>query len=195
MAGTKRKGKPESSGWRNRIVGHGLEDADQLLANPANWRVHPKAQQDALAAVLTEVGWVQDVIVNQRTGFVVDGHARVALAISRGEKVPVVYVDLDEAEEKLILATLDPLSTMAGTDKELLAGLMCDVQTGQPGLQSLLDELAQKNGIVPSDGRDTSPQLAGLEYRVIVECASEDHQAQVLMQLEDEGYKCRALIS
>ena len=65
--------------WRNRITGHGQEAPDQLLANPRNWRVHPKAQQEALAAVLDQVGWVQDVIVNQRTGHVVDGHARIAL--------------------------------------------------------------------------------------------------------------------
>ena len=32
------------------------------------------------------VGWVQQVLVNRRTGFVVDGHARVALALSRGER-------------------------------------------------------------------------------------------------------------
>jgi hypothetical protein len=58
---------------------------DQLLANPRNWRIHPKAQQEALAAVLDQVGWVQDIIVNQRTGHVVDGHARIALAISKQE--------------------------------------------------------------------------------------------------------------
>ncbi len=45
--------------WRNRIVGAGEEAPDQLLANPGNWRVHPKAQQDALAGALDEVGWVQ----------------------------------------------------------------------------------------------------------------------------------------
>src|SRR5690606_4570024 len=56
--------------WQNRIVGSGEEAPDQLLANPANWRIHPQAQQDALAGVLSEVGWVQQVIVNQRTGVV-----------------------------------------------------------------------------------------------------------------------------
>src|SRR6266705_1108793 len=105
--------------WRNRIVGHGEEDPEQLLANPRNWRIHPKAQQDALAGVLAQVGWVQDVIVNQRSGFVVDGHARVAIAISAGERVPVVYVDLSDEEEALILATIDPLSAMAVTDSDL----------------------------------------------------------------------------
>ncbi|MDA1241306.1 MAG: hypothetical protein O2798_10775, partial [Chloroflexi bacterium] len=64
-------------------------------------------------------------IVNQRTGHVVDGHARIVLAISRGEAaVPVVYVDLDEDEERLILATLDPLSAMAETGSEAMAALM-----------------------------------------------------------------------
>ena len=189
--------KQQHTAWRNRIVGHGEEDAEQLLANPQNWRIHPKAQQDALAAVLSEVGWVQNVIVNQRTGFVVDGHARVALAISRGEKVPVVYVDLDEAEEKLILATIDPLSAMAGTDKDLLAGLMEDIHTGSAELQAMLDEMAQKNGIVPAVD-DTSGDQSGLlksQYQVLVDCSSEQSQADLLEQLVAEGYECRALIS
>ncbi len=29
--------------WRSRIVGSGEEAPDQLLANPANWRIHSKA--------------------------------------------------------------------------------------------------------------------------------------------------------
>ena len=84
-------------GWRNRIVGYGEEAPDQLLANDRNWRIHPKAQQDALAGVLREVGLVQNVIVNQRTGKVVDGHLRVSLAISENQpKISITYVDLDE---------------------------------------------------------------------------------------------------
>jgi hypothetical protein len=95
--------------WRNRITGSGEEAPDQLLANPANWRLHPKAQQDALAGALDQVGWGQQVLVNRRSGFVVDGHARVALALSRGEAtVPVLYVDLEPQEEALVLATVDP---------------------------------------------------------------------------------------
>lgn len=96
-----------ATAWRNRITGSGEEAPDQLLANPANWRIHPKAQQDALAGALDQVGWVQQVLVNRRSGFVVDGHARVALALRRGEPtVPVLYVDLEPEEEALVLATL-----------------------------------------------------------------------------------------
>jgi hypothetical protein len=132
-----------ATAWRNRIIGHGEEAPDQLLANPRNWRIHPKAQQDALAGVLDQVGWVQDVIVNQQTGHVVDGHARVAIAISRSEpSVPVVYVDLSEDEEALILATLDPLSAMAVTDREQLSELLAEISTGDAAVQAMLDRLA-----------------------------------------------------
>lgn len=139
-------------GWRSRIVAHGEEAPDQLLANPLNFRVHPKAQQDALAGVLSEVGWVQDVIVNQRTGHVIDGHLRVSLAISKDEPmVPVVYVDLDEHEERLILATIDPLSAMAATDSVKLDELLREVSTGDAAVQAMLSELAESAGIVSAD--------------------------------------------
>lgn len=149
-------------GWRSRIVGHGEEAPDQLLANPLNFRVHPKAQQDALAGVLDEVGWVQDVIVNQRTGHLIDGHLRVSLAISKDEPmVPVVYVDLDEHEERLILATIDPLSAMAATDSVKLDELLREVITGDAAVQAMLSDLAESAGILnkPPATEDPGAQI------------------------------------
>jgi len=135
--------------WRSRILGDGQENPDQLLANPANFRIHPKNQQDALSGVLDDIGWIQRVIVNQRTGHVIDGHLRVSLALSRGEKsIPVLYVDLSEAEEKLALATIDPISAMAGTDKEQLAALLHAVSTDDTAVMEMLAGLAADNGIV-----------------------------------------------
>jgi len=85
--------------WRDRIVGSGHEDPNQLVANPRNWRIHPREQQDALGDILERVGWVQQVLVNRTTGCVVDGHLRVELAISKGEAAVPVYVELTEDEE------------------------------------------------------------------------------------------------
>lgn len=127
--------------WRNRIVGHGEEEPAKLLANPKNWRLHPKVQTDALAGVLSEVGWVQDVIVNQRSGFIVDGHARVELAKARGERVPVVFVDLSDKEEALILASLDPLAAMAETNKDALASLVGSLEVSDASVKAMLAEL------------------------------------------------------
>ena len=146
--------------WRSRITGHGEEDPSQLLANPRNWRIHPKAQQDALTAVLDRVGWVQDVIVNKTTGHVLDGHLRVGLAISREEEsIPVVYVELTEDEEALILATFDPLGALAGTDDEILRSLVSDIGDQPPELAALLDELVDTGPTPGKTDPDAVPDV------------------------------------
>ena len=140
---------PTPSPWKSRIVGHGEEAPDQLLANPANFRIHSKTQQDAMSGVLDQIGWIDDILVNQRSGHVINGHMRVAIAISRNEPtVPVKYVDLDEAEEALALATLDPISAMAATDREQLSALLAEVSTGDAAVAAMLDQLAQDAGVV-----------------------------------------------
>ncbi len=159
-----------SDQWRNRIIGHGEEAPDQLLANPRNWRIHPRAQQDALAGLLDQVGWVQDVIVNRRTGHVVDGHLRVSLAISRDERtIPVVYVDLDEAEEALVLASLDPLAGMAVTDEDALRELIAGADAASEALQALLDDAVKPQSAV--DAPDAFPSY-GEDIETAYRCPS-----------------------
>lgn len=134
------------STWKNRIVGSGEEVPDQLMANPKNWRIHPMTQQEAVGNVLDEVGWVQQVIVNKVTGHLVDGHLRVALAISREEDtIPVTYVELSEEEEALVLATLDPLAGLAATDGAKLEELLQEANTSGEALQNLLDDLSRSS--------------------------------------------------
>lgn len=148
--------------WRNRIVRMDTIRAGDALANEANWRVHPQAQQQALAGALNEVGWVTGVIVNLRSAeewgqdrhieTIVDGHARIgeALRVSEDTEVPVLYVDLSPSEERLVLATFDPLSAMAVPDRDQLDALLREVQTGDAAVMAMLSELAEANGIIPS---------------------------------------------
>lgn len=127
------------SGWQNRIVGYGDADPSSLIANPQNYRRHPTAQANALTGSLNELGWIQDVLVNRTTGRMIDGHLRAEQALAHGEKsVPVKYVELSEAEERLALATLDPITYMAETDAAALASLLEGVNTGDAALQELL---------------------------------------------------------
>ena len=154
--------------WVNRIVGHGEEAPDQLLANPRNWRIHPKAQQDALGAVLNQVGVVGTVLVNRRTGFVIDGHLRVAMAISKGQpSVPVTYVDLSEGEEALILATFDPIGAMAAADREALGALLEGIATDDAAIKGLLEQVARANKLF-SFSQDQEVLHAKLAERFIV---------------------------
>jgi hypothetical protein len=145
--------------WRNRIIRSGMAPVDQIQFSGKNWRIHPKPQQDALSGVISEVGWVQNVIINERTGNLIDGHARVTVADRNGEtEVPAVWVDLSEEEESLILATIDPLAAMAATDSAQLAALLTEVSTGDAALQALLDSLAGEQVAYGQDEMGRQPE-------------------------------------
>ena len=137
---------------RNRIIGSGVEQVDQLLANPLNFRLHPDNQQQSLAGAIDDIGFIRSVTVNKRTGRVIDGHLRVTLALRSGVKeLPVEYVDLDEAEEAQALLSLDPIAAMAGADKDKLDELLASVQSEDERVQSMLDEIRRENGLLEDD--------------------------------------------
>ena len=134
--------------WKNRIIGHGEEPLDAILFNPSNWRIHPKEQQEALEGVLSQVGWVQDVIINKHAGNLIDGHLRCQVAARNNEKtIPVVYVDLSAEEENLILASLDPIAAMAATDKTKLDDLLQGIQSDDERIIDLLNEISEKENL------------------------------------------------
>jgi ubiquinone/menaquinone biosynthesis C-methylase UbiE len=125
---------------QDRVTEMRLVPADQLIANPANWRRHPQAQQRALAAVLDEVGFAGAVIAREDEDgglVIIDGHARAEMV---GEAtVPVLVTDLTEAEADVVLATYDPIGAMAETNSEAFAALSARINTGN---EALLDVLA-----------------------------------------------------
>lgn len=196
--------------WRNRIVGYGNEDPRALKVNDANWRLHPAAQAAAMDGALSEIGWIQDIIVNLRTAkewgaerkvkTTLDGHLRVERAIAQGEaSVPVKYVDLTPNEELNVLATFDPLSAMAQTDGKKLADVLARIEVENAGLQALTAQLKQqaKDAIAAlgKTNEDTAPIIFKPQWMILVECSDESEHVNLLERFTEEGLKCRALIS
>ena len=163
--------------WRNRIVGEGTRKASQFHANPLNYRTHPQSQREAVRGSLDELGWIQRVIVNRTTGNLIDGHERVWQALHADDaEVPYVEVELSEAEEKLALAVLDPLSAMAETDAKILDDLLRDVSTGNAALQELLAGLGEEIGIIAETELPT--RLGNKdEHSVVVRYTTDDAEA------------------
>jgi hypothetical protein len=86
---------------------------------------------------------------------------RIELAMRENQKeIPVTYVDLSESEEAEILATLDPLSALAFTDKEKLDELLREVHASDKAVTEMLARLAEKElgYFVGVDGIE-APQL------------------------------------
>lgn len=138
--------KNRSIDWKNRIVEHGEQAARHYQGHELNARRHPKHQRDALVGSLNELGWVAPVIVSSRTGKLLDGHARIMEALDKDPETPVPFikVDLSDREERLMLASFDPITNQATYDKEALDNLLQELYTGETGLQQLLADLADQ---------------------------------------------------
>jgi hypothetical protein len=138
--------------WKNRMTRHALVAPETLLASPDNYRRHPRWQAETLEQILDRVGWVGPVLVSERTGQIVDGHLRVEVAQRRGEaQIPVAYLDLSPEEERLVLATYDPLAGLAEIDQPGLDRLLADLVAGDAQLQGLLAGLHADQGLEPPD--------------------------------------------
>lgn len=56
-----------------------------------------------MCGALNEVGWVQRVIVNRRTGYLVDGHERVWQALQNGDAPVLGWNDIEPAPESEVV--------------------------------------------------------------------------------------------
>lgn len=120
--------------WRQRVTHSELVDPEQLLANPYNFRIHSMQQQRAMEGVLGKLGWLgRGCLVNSVTGRVIDGHMRVSLAMSNRQPVPVDYVELTEDEERLAIATYDPIGGMAVIDSDAYVSLAGEIDFDEIG--------------------------------------------------------------
>lgn len=136
---------PGQPAFANRIVGYRPSvDPRELQPNPDNPRVHPQQQRDAIRGVLSEIGWVGTAIYNVRTGRLVDGHERQQEAIVTGTTMPVLDVDLSPDEERLVMATFDPLAALASYDEQTLGTLLEDVSTSSEAVATLLADMQQQ---------------------------------------------------
>ena len=133
---------------RNRVKSLRMVPASDLRPNPKNWRTHPKAQADALRGVLAEVGLADACLARELPDgslMLIDGHLR-AETLGDGE-VPVLVLDVNEAEADKILATLDPLAAMADSDAAKFEELLHTVNTSSQALQELIAETAAQAGL------------------------------------------------
>lgn len=130
---------------RDRIKSLRRVKASDLAPNPRNWRTHPEHQRDALRGVLAEVGYAGAVLARETSDGLqlIDGHLRAEL--SPNEKIPVLVLDVTEAEADKILATFDPLGAAAEVDQQKLGELLHEIETNSEAVQALLDGLADES--------------------------------------------------
>jgi len=120
-------------------------EAGSLTPNPMNWRRHPPEQTAALKEMIgdVQIGWAGALLYNERTKRLIDGHARREV-VPPETPVPVLVGNWSEEAEQKILATLDPLASMAIPDVAALSELLELVDFDSESLQALEQTLHEQ---------------------------------------------------
>ena len=106
-------------------------DIDLLHENPRNPRQHPDDALEKLAASMEAFGWTNPIIVG-KDDLVLAGHARLKTARKlKIASVPVVRVDLTEAEAALYMVADNKTQELTEWDWPKLGNLFSELDTGE----------------------------------------------------------------
>ena len=154
---------------RNRVKELRVVRAKDVEPNPRNWRLHPSTQRDAMERVIGEVGVADALLAYEPEPgrlVLIDGHLRRDMMPE--EEVPVLILDLDENEANIVLASLDPMASLAMRSDELMQSLVADLDVRDADLLRLLEEFAGEPVAEPEDrpekdGPPPSPRVLPLD--------------------------------
>jgi len=129
--------------FRDRIKELRRVQAKELVANEKNWREHDLRQQDAMLELLSEVGYADALVAYELPDGrlkLINGHMRAGLTPEH--EVPVLVLDVSEQEADKLLATFDPISSFASTNKDKLKTLLDTLQVNNHDMRNALSQLA-----------------------------------------------------
>lgn len=201
MVQRRQKARPAIA-LQNRIKELREVPAREIEGAPWNWRTHGDEQREALAGSLAELGITDALKAYELPDGrlrLFDGHARleeITARVGPDTLIPVLVTDLSETEAKKANLIHDPIGDLAGADQHKLDSLMREVQTGSEGLATMLDELAERHGILEEElenSQSHANESVPSKFEVVAECADAAAQQALFERLQAEGYSCRVL--
>jgi len=181
---------------RNRIVAHRRLRAGDLVPHELNFRLHPEAQKVALQALYAEVGFARSLLAYELPDGrlkLIDGHLRREL--DPDLEVDVEILDVDDAEARKLLLSMDPLAALAQTNAETHAALVARTKTQAQALKDLWQASARAADQAKKLLGKPAVQPGEPQFLILIECADEEQQLNLLEWLQAEGVRCRALLS
>lgn len=101
----------------------------ELKPDPGNPRRISKGNRDRLRGILKRHGLLQPLVVNRKSGELVSGHQRRQAAIElKLKEVPVVFVDLDDAEAHALGIALNSSGAQGEWEPELFAARLAELK-------------------------------------------------------------------
>jgi hypothetical protein len=186
---------------RNRIKRHVRLRAGDLVPHELNPRLHPESQRRALEALYRSIGFARSLLAYELSDGrlkLIDGHLRAAL--DPDQEVEVEVLDVSDVEARALLLSIDPLTQLADYDVAVLDRLRRQTPADCNDLAALWQNIARSGASVEGDLRtaeraDKEGKELPEQYLILIECADEQEQTDLLGRFKDEGLKCKALLS
>ena len=180
---------------RDRIKELRRVPAGSLRPNPRNWRTHPDNQRDALRGILAEVGYAGALLARELPDGsleLIDGHLRAET--TPDALVPVLVLDVDEREAAKLLATFDPLSALAETNRRRARRLVGRRGDRKPGARADCSTIWRTS--IPAAADEPAPADKSLPdelFQIVIECRGEEEQRDLFQEFIGRGLNCRLL--
>lgn len=166
---------------------------------------HPRnVRQGDVGAIIQSLqahGQYRPIVVQRSSNHILAGNHTYKAAVQLGwDSLSVVYVDVDDDEALRILLVDNRTNDLASYDESGLVDVLKSLIETERRLEGTgydgddIDALLRGLDDSPSD-LDSTPQMAGLEYRLIVECTDEEHQRVLMEEFTTKGLTVRAVVS
>lgn len=163
-----------------------------------NARKHSPKQVDQIVASIKQWGFTVPVLIDE-DGTIIAGHGRVMAASKMGLlEVPVMVArGWTESQRRAYVLADNQLAANSSWDMDLLSVEMGDLKAADFDLTTMgFSDREIKRGLKGLESETAASVLSDdLQFKIVVDCTSEEHQAELLERLEGEGIKCRPLIS
>lgn len=181
-----------------------------LHEDPDNARDHDSENSESIAASYARFKQNKPIVCN-KDGKVIAGNGQLAAArdILEWTHIACIRFEDEDAAEQMAFAIADNrtaelatwnfpnlaehLTSLGDNSPELLAS------TGfsDDSIQKIMKQWgsADSSGGNDDNNNNNGPELGDIEYKIVVDCRTEDEQAELLAKFEEEGLLCRALMS
>ena len=165
---------------------------DKLKPYDKNARKHQEADLSTIKASITEFGMSDPIGVWGKDNTIVEGHGRYLACKELGiDNVPVIHLDhLTDEQRRAYALAHNKTAEVSEWDIDLLGEELEDIFNID--MSDFGFDLSEDEPTAPTERKDLSDKV-GETYEVIIECDSEEQQAEIYERVRKEGLSCRVL--
>ena len=165
---------------------------EKLKPYEKNARKHQEADLSTIKASISEFGMSDPIGVWGKGNIIVEGHGRYFACKELGiDKVPVIHLDhLTDEQRRAYALAHNKTAEMSEWDFDLLGEELADIL--DIDMSDFGFDLSEDDPTAPTERKDLSDKV-GETYEVIIECDSEEQQAEIYERVRKEGLSCRVL--